>query len=109
MHFRMECGTRTFIKPPPRLLCIQIERAHGLINYRMIISHPALRPRDQFLAVAGYDPLRLRSLFPKSRSGLDNAPFPASRPGFRIAEKRIPGANAFESRLSDRVDRLAPR
>jgi hypothetical protein len=57
----MECGTRTLIKPPPRLLCIQIERAHGLINYRMIISHPTLRPRSQFITVAGYDSNLIRA------------------------------------------------
>jgi hypothetical protein len=84
MHFRMECGTRTLIKLPPRLLCIQIERAHSLINYRMIISHLTLRPIGQFISVAGYDGnliratfpalcaprhrSRLRLLFPKSRS-----------------------------------------
>jgi hypothetical protein len=41
MHFRTECRTRTFVEPPPGLLCIQIERAHGLGNYRLIISHPS--------------------------------------------------------------------
>jgi hypothetical protein len=46
MHFRTECSARTLIQPPPRFLCVQIERAHGLVDYGMIISHPSPHPRS---------------------------------------------------------------
>jgi hypothetical protein len=42
-------GTRALVQPPPRLLCIQIERAHGLVDYRMIISHPSPQKRFEYI------------------------------------------------------------